>query len=343
MVASVFGGPRRPACKPAAACSKRGGSLSPREEFDRQTAFLGFTKDFHTALQAVMDDELGTCSQRVLAWLKRRSWGNYSLYCINDDGGPARAVDCCRELRLDKTRVSHCLKDYQRRGYLVIDARRMTPAICPERAKLEAKVADARNFSSFVEDHWKVADARNFCALEVARAEVERLRKVALVAYRQWRALQTDPAPSLSESVESSEREDERTVSAPPDDSATAAPLSVRLTQNQLREDLRGWLTDRARRFRLLIPLDAEALDLIAANIKDAGTLQRFCLQVEKQSPRPAGWKYFAPIAKACAAAGRAEQRRRPVNSEQAFAAGSAWVSGADLIAELEAEERRKA
>jgi hypothetical protein len=82
---------------------------------------------------------------------------------------------------------------------------------------------------------------------------------------------------------------------------------------------------------------------VIAGHLPDLETLWRFQQQVEKQSPRPAGWKYFGAIAKACAAAGRAEQRRRPVNSEQAFAAGSAWVSGADLIAELEAEERRKA
>jgi TolA-binding protein len=48
--------------------------------YEEQTKGLLFTKDFGTALEAIMRDELATVGQRFLAWLKRYSWGEYSLY-----------------------------------------------------------------------------------------------------------------------------------------------------------------------------------------------------------------------------------------------------------------------
>jgi hypothetical protein len=51
-----------------------------RWEFEEATRKLKFTKDFNPALEATMRDSLATIGERILAWIKRRAWGNYCLH-----------------------------------------------------------------------------------------------------------------------------------------------------------------------------------------------------------------------------------------------------------------------
>jgi len=89
-----------------------------RWEFEEATRELNFTKDFNLALEAIMRDRLATIGERVMAWCKRRAWGNYRLYWVKDNGEPAFQVDCAAELGLDKRRVSDAMRYYVARGYL---------------------------------------------------------------------------------------------------------------------------------------------------------------------------------------------------------------------------------
>jgi len=305
-----------------------------RDAFDAATAGLRFTKDFNGSLECVMHDGQATAAQRVLAWIKRKAWGNYSLHCIDQESGkPAYAADCCRELALDKTRVSHTLKYYESRGYIRTQGKLIFPLIEPEPA--DEKVAERRNFSEFL-DYWKVAEPRNFLDLEVARREVKRLQKVAFCAYKKWRDAPPTESASLSETVETVETVNLRTLGAAPQPDNTTTPgPSVRIDPPAARTEnpepqapppgptnkvqLLAWLTARTDRFGLLTLPDATALRAVTAAIPDSGTFQRFCIQVEKQKPKPKSWKYFVAIAKACAKAEAASNRL--IEEERAAAA----------------------
>lgn len=50
-----------------------------RAAYEEATKDLFFTKDFNTALEAVIPDPLSTWAERYMAWLKRWSWGEYAL------------------------------------------------------------------------------------------------------------------------------------------------------------------------------------------------------------------------------------------------------------------------
>jgi hypothetical protein len=74
---------------------------------------------FNAALDAIIQDPATPIPQRVLAWLKRRAWGNSSLYCIDPaTKQPLYQVDCARELRLDRRRVSDVIRMYAAHGYV---------------------------------------------------------------------------------------------------------------------------------------------------------------------------------------------------------------------------------
>jgi hypothetical protein len=63
---------------------------------------------------------------------KRRAWGNYNLHCVLDDGRHATQADGRRELGLDKTRVSHTIADYERRGYIRTEGKLIYPEVEPK-------------------------------------------------------------------------------------------------------------------------------------------------------------------------------------------------------------------
>jgi hypothetical protein len=58
--------------------------------------------------------------------------GNYNLHCVLDDGRHATQADGRRELGLDKTRVSHTIADYERRGYIRTEGKLIYPEVEPK-------------------------------------------------------------------------------------------------------------------------------------------------------------------------------------------------------------------
>jgi hypothetical protein len=62
-------------------------------------------------------------------------------------------------------------------------------------------------------EEWKVTHSADFKDLEVARATVERIRKVILSGYREYTRSATNSSPSLKENSESPEREESQSVS----------------------------------------------------------------------------------------------------------------------------------
>ena len=175
-----------------------------RAAFDEATRGITFTKDFNSAVEALIVDPLATYGQRFLAWLKRRSWGNYRLYAVTEDGDIATQADAERELGVDKRIISNLVRFYERRGYLYREGKAMYPVLSPQFDPNFQKVTRSSDFLEFMES-WKVTHSTDFQELEVARSTVERLRKVILSEYQKSQRARTNGVPTLYESGRVSE------------------------------------------------------------------------------------------------------------------------------------------
>lgn len=154
--------------------------------YEHATQDLRFTKEFWSHQEAIMRDRMETHGARFMAWLKRRAWGEFSLFAIRDDGWPATQQDAADELGIDKRIISNVARYYEARGFVHRAGRLLYPMISPSVGPPPEKVTRSSDFSSFLET-WKVAHSTDFQALEVARSEVERIRKVMLSGYREWK------------------------------------------------------------------------------------------------------------------------------------------------------------
>ena len=169
-----------------------------------------FVRDPITALEAVRDDPTETWAARVLAWAKIEAWGNYSLYCIDKDGKAKTQADAARQLGTTPQIVSNAIAYHQERGRIEPDTGKLIyPVLSPSKTAYK-NVTGASDKSSpwqtFLELE-KVTRSHDILALEVARSEVERLRKVILSRFKCWLALgqpsllteiTTDPKPEGS-------------------------------------------------------------------------------------------------------------------------------------------------
>lgn len=183
-------------------------------EFEEATKDLKFGKDFLSSLEAVIQDDLITAEYRVLAWLKRRAWANYRLFAAQDDGlTPAGQKDCCTDLRLDKTTVSHAVAYLKARGYVRTERRLLIPVIAPQAVVVDIrfKRAVSPRFALFFEA-WKVAHEAESKELEDARATIKRIQKVVLSAYKKSQTSEKNAGPSLLDPSETPEPAD------PPED-----------------------------------------------------------------------------------------------------------------------------
>jgi hypothetical protein len=274
-------------------------SEDPRPDFERATRDLYYTKDFNDSLAAIMGDRLATIAERVLAWIKRYSWGCHSLYCIVPDTTVKKfQADCARELGVDKRRVSAAVSYLERRGYVKVRGKVLYPVPSPVLgAQPNAGSEKSDEFRSFYED-WKVAHSTDIAEMEVANSTVKRIKKVLLSDYKKYLASRTNGGLSLLRKKEVREKEseaDEQTVSAP----LPAATETVRssVSPPTLKELLRAWLTGK---FPLPTGLSPQVLDAIAAHIPDERVFEQFTKACESAQPR--SWKLFIKIAAACEA-----------------------------------------
>ena len=189
-----------------------------RAEYDAKTKGLNFTKDFYSRQEALMRDPLATVGERVMAWILRRSWGEYSLYAIRDDGEPAYQRDCARELGLNKTSVSHAISYFQTRGYLEDRPKLLYPVISPVLVAPNPKKQKVAEYATFLAN-WKVANSANFQKWEDARSTIKFFQKLVRSEYKKSRKrTQKAPASLLEiyrEESESPERADSCTLEAP--------------------------------------------------------------------------------------------------------------------------------
>ena len=178
-----------------------------RAEYEKVTKDILFAKDFLPALEAVMRDELAAAQQRVLAWIKRMAWGNYSLYAILDKetGETATQAHLVAQLRLDKGRVSHVVAYLEKRGYLRRDGKKLYPVISPQLGPDPGKVADPATFRLFFAE-WRVANSATFERLEAAReakkvanSTIKEIQKVLDSDYQKWSESTTNGRASLYE------------------------------------------------------------------------------------------------------------------------------------------------
>lgn len=178
-----------------------------RREYDEATAGLKFTKDFMTAIEAVMRDEMAPIGQRIMAWIKFTSWGRYSLFCINEDGTEAFQSDCARDLKIDRRRVSDTFRYFEARGYLERRgiAKVVYPSISPVLTGPDPSIVNMSEAHRTFLDLWCVQCAPDNKELQVHLAAVKRIIKVRNAKEAAWRADGTNPGASLMRDVESPE------------------------------------------------------------------------------------------------------------------------------------------
>jgi hypothetical protein len=184
-----------------------------RWEFEEATRELHFTKDFNSAVEAVMRDPMATIGERVLAWIKRRAWGNFSLYCVSASGAPPLyQADCATELDIDKRRISDAISYYVARGYVEMrgTAKMLYPLISPSLTAPPAgpakKSGEYRTFLQL----WQTAHSAEFADLKSARDTVLRIQSSILADYKAWRKKsgecgQNSPASAAEESPDSAD------------------------------------------------------------------------------------------------------------------------------------------
>ncbi len=189
-----------------------------RAEYETKTRGLHFTKDFYTRQEALMRDPLATVGERFMAWTLRRSWGEYSLYAIREDGEPAYQRDCVRELGLDKTSVSHAVSYYQRRGYLEDRPKLLYPVISPVLVAPNPKEPKVAEYATFLAD-WKVAHSAENLKWEDARSTIKFFRKLVRSEYKKSREQKRKAAASLLETARSLPRPDQRADISPLEES----------------------------------------------------------------------------------------------------------------------------
>jgi hypothetical protein len=183
-----------------------------RAEYEAKTKSLIFTKDFQSRQEAVMRDTLATVAERVMACILRRSWGEYSLYAIKDDGAPFLQRDICltlghpgpngKWLPMDKSTVSHVVAYYQDRGYLDNRSKLLYPVVSPVLATPTQKYQKLREYPTFYE-HWKVAYSAYFEREQVARSTLKEIRIVRNSHYKKWRKEARNANATLLETSES--------------------------------------------------------------------------------------------------------------------------------------------
>jgi hypothetical protein len=167
-------------------------------EYEEATRGLNFTKEFHGHNEAIMRDQMATHGERYLAWLRRRAWGEYSLYAIGMDGSPLLQEDAAKELGIDKRRISGVANYYESRGFLRREGKRQYPVISPVLGPSPENSSRSADFSAFLES-WKVTHSSDFSELEVARSAVSRIRKVILSDYKKSREQASKAAGTLLE------------------------------------------------------------------------------------------------------------------------------------------------
>lgn len=296
--------------------------MSAHDEYLAATAGVPFTKDFNDALLAVMHDELAPPGQRVLAWVKYRSWGKHREFCIRDDGRDAHQSDCAAELELHKSTISKTVSWLESRGYVRVEGKLLKPTVSPTLVPPpDQKVSDCATFEAWLEA-WKVANCATFeawdaakKAKEVADANFKPVNLVVVSAYqRSRRAQQSGGLPTAKDLEDLKIEEEKQTDEHLPQVSVAPAPEPVRPsvsppspaqthepdTPMSVREELRDWLTERALLFGIESSLKDPVLDEIAKPLETSGAFDAFKRLVTKQRPKPesGSWKYFIPVAR---------------------------------------------
>lgn len=223
-----------------------------RWEFENATTKVGFTKDFNSNLEAIMRDVMETHGARVMAYVKRKAWGNYCLYAIDEPDGEAITQQrMAFDLGISKQAASAVVQFYKARGHLRDDVGKLLyPVLAPSLRPPPDKSQTLPDFSTFVL-HWKVKNSSDWEALEVARSTVKKLNKVILSDYRQSRRSATNAGALKEESYESHEKGN---VAPPSSSSPSAAPD---------REEEEDPITPILEAFKPIRTTDSKVRDLI--------------------------------------------------------------------------------
>lgn len=180
-----------------------------------------------------MSDPDRGLEEQTLAWSKYRAWGNQNEFAIHiyaREGEkpietPLGQQDCARELAFlqsggrpelldapwnilqaefnrlnievaDKSDISRAFQFNEKGGTIASNTgRKIEPVVCPAAQNVTPKVGRSREFREFLE-WFKVGHSQEFQDLEVARSQVERLRKVVLSNYKLWRQSRTPETQS---------------------------------------------------------------------------------------------------------------------------------------------------
>ena len=251
------------------------------DDYLRATEGRLFTKEFNSRLEAVMYDRQATVDDRVLSWILRYSWGEYSLFAIKDDGQPRHQRDCCNELTLKKHAVSPVVRYLKARGYLEDRAKLLVPIIDPKPDAMSVPPKESKSWAEFVE-WFKVAHAADFEKLEIGRSMVAEVRTLMRSLFKESQQQNNKDAASLlfktsesrtetpagQESTPLQERRRRRRSNAPANPTAEGG--------NQARDQARQFLFEHIGRLQQAFPKSPFArVPIDPNNTDDVATVDR--------------------------------------------------------------------
>lgn len=285
-----------------------------RADYEKATKGLIFTKDFQTRQEAVMHDRLATVGERVMAWILRRSWGQYALYAVTDSGEPAFQRDCAQELGIDKKAVSHAVAYYRKRGYLEIRGKFLYPVISPALSSPDPDPKKSEEYATFFEQ-WKVANSSDFQELEVARSTIKRITKVVLTEYKKFRQQATKAGASLLETNETN-REEPPSISqpspeVPPVEVHESPPKPAGRPEGGDESILKSQVREYLSAFAIPDPLTPLVVREVAQHITTENQLHQFKEATAPDRIKPRKWIALIRIAEQVARDGpRYEQAK---------------------------------
>jgi hypothetical protein len=144
-----------------------------------------FTMDFNSELEGAMGDCSASPRERVLAWIKRYAWGNFSEHAVERIGGkPLRQKDCARQLGLGRPEVSRAVAALVRGGLVKVEQDNLYPVRSPQSLKFkDSQDCDAGRWTQFFEEFTK-SDPKTAEQYRALEKEFNQVKKVVMGRYR---------------------------------------------------------------------------------------------------------------------------------------------------------------
>jgi hypothetical protein len=157
------------------------------KDFHSRNNWAKFTMDFNSSMEGIMADRTAAPRERVLAWIKRYSWGHYSDFAVDRIGGRAlRQKDCAAQLGLGRPEISRAVAHLVRSGLVQVEQDNLYPVRNPKASML--KRGDGRGSGRWKRffDELSTADPEEARLYRELEKQFNAVKKRIMRRYREW-------------------------------------------------------------------------------------------------------------------------------------------------------------